>query len=153
MAQVLGKGKVARIQRCRARRVEGSGLFRLEARVGQEIRVAIDAISAQLALVEALRLHVFDRNAQLEELRLVALQLALGVGARPAVLVGEQLAQLGERHRLARVEQKRDEIQQALRLLHQSGAPSSAHWMAATLSSGISTCLPLSGPSSLPITI
>src|SRR5207245_11479060 len=89
------------------------------------------------------------------QVRLVALELALRRGAAAAVLVGEQIPQLRERDGLPRVEQERDQVEEPLCLVHQLvliAGSSSVHWMAATLSPGISTFLPASGPSSVPIT-
>src|SRR5207253_2367909 len=155
MLQVLREGEVACGQRRRPRRVERRRLFRHQLRVGQEERLAIDPVPAKLPLVEPLRIDVLERHAQLEKLGLVTLELALGRSAGAAILVGKQIAQLRERDGLPRVEQERDEVQKALRLLHQLvliAGSSSAHWMAATLSPGISTFFPASGPSSVPIT-
>ncbi len=153
--EVLGEGEIAGGQRRGAGGVERGGLLGLQLRIGEEERLAIDAVPAQLPLVELLRLHVLDGNAQLEQVRLVPLELPLRRHPRPAVFVGEQIAQLREGDRLPRVEQQRDQVQQALGLVHQPvwiAGPSSAHWMAATLSPGISTFFPASGPSSVPIT-
>ena len=179
--QIVRERKIAGCQRRRAGRVERHSFLGQELRIGKEELLAIDAISAQLALVEPARLQVFDRHTELQQLRLVALQLALGGGAGPAVLLGKQLAELGERDGLARIEQGLGEdgafeVQMKLDLgqVAQPGgeielgfgttghedsvaagagsSPSRVHWMAATLSLGISTFFPASGPSSVPIT-
>src|SRR6267143_1122954 len=155
MLQVLGEGEIAGGESCRARRVERGRLFGEQPGIGEEERLPVDAVAAQLALVELLRLDVLDGHPQLQQLRLVALQLPLRRSARPSVLVREQLAQLRKRHRRPRVEQERDQVQQPLRLVHQLvliAGSSNVHWMAATLSPGISTFFPANGPSSVPTT-
>src|SRR5207302_2245013 len=117
-SEILREGKIARGQRGRSRRVESRRLFGQELRVGKEEGLAVDPIPAQLALLDLARLEVFDGHTQLQELRLVALQLSLSRGARAAVLLGKELAQLGERDRLARIEEERDQVEQALRAIH-----------------------------------
>src|SRR5882672_7619776 len=155
MLQVLREGEIAVGESCRARRVERGRLFGEQPGIGEEERLPVDAVAAQLALVELLRLDVLDGHPQLQQLRLVALQLPLRRPARPPVLFREELAQLGKRDRLPRVEQERDQVQQPLRLVHQLvliAGSSNVHWMAATLSPGISTFFPANGPSSVPTT-
>ena len=56
----------------------------------QEERGAIDAVPAHLALVVEARRHELERHAQLQQLRLVSFQLALGGVARPAVIAASR---------------------------------------------------------------
>src|SRR5919198_183398 len=75
-----------------------------EARIGKEEGRAIDPIAAQVAPVLEARWDELEGDAELEQLRLVALQLPLRRLASAAVVVRERLAQLGERDRLGRLE-------------------------------------------------
>jgi len=58
---------------------------------------------------QPLRREVFDGDAELQQLGLVAIQLPLGGELVAAVLVGKDRAQVGERDGLARIEQERDD--------------------------------------------
>src|SRR5713101_8723419 len=128
MLQVLREGEVARRQRRGAGRVERRRLLGGEARVGQEERGAIDAVPAQLAPVFQAGWHELERHSELQELRLVALQLALGGLAPASVVVGESLAQIGERHRLRRVEKQRDQVEEPLGAVHLRPTRSRRSW-------------------------
>src|SRR5438874_6896548 len=163
MLQVLREGEVAHRQRRGASRVERRAFLGQQPRIRQEERGAIDPVPSELALVVEARRHELERNSELQELGLVALQLALGRVARTSVVFREGLAQLRERHGLARVEQQRDHVEEPLGAVHLPqgetallgaafASSSTAHWIAATLSLGISTFLPASGPSRVPTT-
>jgi len=73
-------------------------------------------------LVLVFLLEEGERNPKLEQLGLVALELAIGrvVRERLAVVVGKRGADLPPRHRLPGVEQQGYQVEQALGAFHES---------------------------------
>src|SRR5262249_18799648 len=96
--------------------VEDRHLLGSEARLGEVVGAAVEEIPVLAVLVA---LDVGQRDAQLEELGLVALEFPLGglVAAAPVVL-GEALLEFRPRHRLVGVGQQRHEIEEAFGAVH-----------------------------------
>ena len=99
-----------------AREAEHGQLVGLERDVGQGVVALVDAV-ARLVLVEGVDVLGDERDAELAQLVLVALEHPLeGLGRRRAAVLRHELADLGLAHRPTRVEQHEDEVEQALGL-------------------------------------